>query len=102
MSEYIFRYASGYGWNPGEYEHENDIDHYGTLHEEIVRCRDCRYESYGECTRPDETYDEHWFPVEPEGFCKWGVPRETADPTCDECGMRCIEKYEAGCPREER
>ena len=42
--------------------------------EEIVRCKDCKYRSAGlpkdmECYRLGE-YRE--FPVEPDGFCKWG------------------------------
>lgn len=40
--------------------------------EEVVRCRDCRFEMIGECSRPDEWVDELWFSVEPDGFCKWG------------------------------
>lgn len=38
----------------------------------IVLCKDCRFEIHNECSRPDEWVDELWFPVEPDGFCKWG------------------------------
>lgn len=99
MSEYVFRYADGYGWKPGAYEQENDIDHYGTLHEEIVRCRDCKHLDDSEYRRWDsslaECYGEpplfcdllsfnEWrmdgdrrvaettfVEVEPDGFCSW-------------------------------
>lgn len=48
------------------------------LKEEIVRCRDCKWYMHGEsmwdtddwCTRFDDA------PIEPDGFCKWGKPRE--------------------------
>ena len=46
------------------------------LREEIVRCRDCVYSiNDRECSRPDEVYDEHWFAIEPDGFCAWGERR---------------------------
>ena len=99
MSEYVFRYAPGFGFDMDdqmetlpltarEYYASNRADHYGTLHEEIVRCRDCKH------------YHKHkWFDivpgtplgsdisdvcmffgggvkVEPGGFCKWGERRE--------------------------
>ena len=86
------------------------------LREKVVRCRDCRY--FYEDRRDTSIGwvgvfvcdSEQWstsslmpsHKVEPDGFCAWGVPRESPDPSCDECGMRCIEKFEAGCPREER
>ena len=88
MSEYVFRYASGYGCDMsalmdggrvtvGEYFASDATDHYGTLHEEIVRCRDCRamrvkYGNTGiECWMNGEP-----FTVEPDGFCKWGERKE--------------------------
>lgn len=39
---------------------------------EIVRCKDCKFEIKGYCSRPDEWVDEFWFPIESDGFCKWG------------------------------
>lgn len=73
MSEYIFRDASGYGCKPGEYERNNNIDHYGTLHEEIVRCRDCtNKQPYDEPMGCDCLCGLLWIEVEPDGFCKWG------------------------------
>lgn len=41
----------------------------------IIHCQDCRFEIHNECSRPDEWEDELWFPVEPDGFCKWGEER---------------------------
>lgn len=46
------------------------------IHNEVIRCRDCRFEMNGYCSRPDEWIDELWFPVEPDGFCKWGERNE--------------------------
>ncbi len=43
--------------------------------EEVVRCRDCRFEIHNECSRIDEWVDELWFRVEPDGYCKWGERR---------------------------
>lgn len=55
-------------------------DWYGTLHEEIVRCRDCIY-----YTKDPDPIDPGWpmmcertvdDKVEPYGFCAWGARRE--------------------------
>lgn len=78
MSEYVFRYASGYGCDMsalmdsgrvtvGDYFASDATDHYGTLHEEIVRCRDCkhfgtrnglglckRWSYFSICSQPDD------------------------------------------------
>lgn len=86
MSEYVFRYAPGYGCDMGalmdggretvgDYFASDATDHYGTLHEEIVRCRNCRH--YDAHTEPPECYREG--PgriVSPDGFCKWAKRRE--------------------------
>lgn len=56
------------------------------VHELIVRCRDCKLTApYGdgiECCGPlVQTWDYYndeplHNPVQPDGFCKWGVPKE--------------------------
>lgn len=89
MSEYVFRYASGYGCNMsalmdggrvtvGEYFASDATDHYGTLHEEIVRCRDCKHRytcgsfMFCEFRRPDA-------PVNADGYCSDGERRSDAE-----------------------
>lgn len=47
------------------------------IHEEIVRCRDCKhYDPHptdsGVCFLPDGDGDFARWEVEPDGFCKWG------------------------------
>ena len=93
MSEYVFRYANGYGFDAGdvevvEYFAEENTDHYGTLHEEIVRCRDCKHSSQDgeECwffTHKEEVNYGRWADVpawvEPDGFCAWAVKRSEAE-----------------------
>lgn len=96
MSEYIFRDAPGFGCDMNEYMDDgrtaigefyakHDTDHYGTIREEIVRCRDCRHMRtidlsvyYGEhkhdldiCIRVDGVQ----LNAEPDGFCKWSERR---------------------------
>ena len=71
MTEYVCEITQDYPGIP--YEHE---DFSGTMErrEEIVRCRDCR--------RSFEERGELWCrgivgpPIEPDGFCAWGEPRE--------------------------
>lgn len=95
MNEYVFRDAPDYGcdmdeyWEEvgmtvGEYYASNNDDHYGTLHEEIVRCKDCAYTvrrkynngfEYLNCSYFNSEYAE----VEPDGFCKWGERKEGGD-----------------------
>lgn len=90
MSEYVFRDAPGFGCDMselmdgsrktvGDYFASNAADHFGTLHEEIVRCRDCRHFdnrlSYPLCRR-DMSCDELAVYAEPNGFCAWGERRE--------------------------
>ena len=74
--------------------------------ERIVRCRDCIY------YQPDPNPIDPGWPmwcedtgrdlVQPNNYCAWGEPRKAPDPTCDECGMKCIEKYRVDCPKAER
>lgn len=85
MSEYVFRDAEGFGCCmddemdelPGvtarEYFAEENTDHYGTIHEEIVRCRDCKH-----CMAyMAGAYCDHMaHSVEPDGFCSWGEKKE--------------------------
>ena len=98
MSEYVFRYANGYGCDMsalmdggrktvGDYFASDATDHYGTLHEEIVRCRDCKHmHTVRNWTGYD--VDECWLHADPEsgalgiertepdGFCAWGVRKD--------------------------
>ena len=51
------------------------------VREEIVRCRDCKHYSDHEWVLVTDVSDVcHFFGdgvrVEPDGFCKWGEPRE--------------------------
>ena len=95
MSEYVFRYASGYGCDMsalmdggrvtvGEYFASESTDHYGTLHEEIVRCRDCKHFTPKgthkfENGKVNEDYCDYvrgWMlQITPDGFCAWGERR---------------------------
>lgn len=70
--------SSGAYWS-GE---QSAIDAWNTRHEEIVRCRDCRYYEY-EVFTFGEREEYHWCnrdwngepvlsAVEPDGFCAWG------------------------------
>lgn len=84
MSEYVFRYASGYGCNMsalmdggrvtvGEYFASDAADHYGTLHEEIVRCMDCTWFAndamHGAwCKNLGVSLHDDY-----DGFCAWGT-----------------------------
>ena len=91
MREYVFRYANGYGCDMsalmdggrqtvGDYFASDATDHYGTLHEEIVRCRDCVY------YKPDPYPIDPGWPmycedtgrdmIEPDGYCAWGERKE--------------------------
>lgn len=49
---------------------------YGTLHEEIVRCRDCKYR-YG-CVHLVDNGDDDMrlCDATPNGFCAWGERKE--------------------------
>ena len=98
MSEYVFRYADGFGFDGGcyidggkstvgEYYETNDSDHYGTIHEEIVRCRDCRHYYEPENYHPSGNYirqccnyfDAYNDEVEPDGFCAWAERKVDGD-----------------------
>lgn len=87
MSEYIIKLPNGgaadecirlRGYEKSLYGYE--------LHEEIVRCRDCKYanEDGDECVyfaawEPLPEGDEFrdvYVDVEPDGFCAWGERRE--------------------------
>lgn len=52
-----------------------------TPKEEIVRCRDCEHGLWNgkTCDRLDPCFDEHWFDVEPNGFCAWAKRKEGGD-----------------------
>jgi len=73
MSEYIARMTSDM-----PYELKAELNAWFINSEPIVRCRDCEYSiNDRECSRPDEVYDEHWFAIEPDGFCAWGEKKES-------------------------
>ena len=86
MSEYVFRYASGYGSDMsalmdggrvtvGEYFASDATDHYGTLHVEIVRCRDCKHYIHNDgCMERCARHDSYF--VSSDGFCSWGERKE--------------------------
>ena len=99
MSEYVFRYANGYGCDMsalmdggretvGDYFASDATDHYGTLHEEIVRCRDCKhYEDgmingrrYSEpyCGAIGELSFGALFEVTKDDFCSWSERKSDA------------------------
>ena len=81
MSEYIFRDAPGFGCDMsgymddgrtaiGEFYAKHNTDHYGTIHEEVVRCRDCiHFDTYGNtfgwCAFHDIDCSER-------RYCAWG------------------------------
>lgn len=90
MSEYII------GMSNSIYTSQDNLIHFdfSNIHEEIVRCRDCKHghevdwptdieipSGYLDCTGPlVTTWDDYHDvpkdnPVEPDGFCKWGERR---------------------------
>lgn len=87
MSEYVFRYAHGFGGELDECDHTDNVDHFGTLHEEIVRCRDCACWYRGYCGRHSyevanqhgDTYTEGLFPMDEDDFCSLGELMEVRD-----------------------
>lgn len=84
MSEYIIKLPNGgavdecirlRGYEKSLYGYE--------LHEEIMRCRDCKYHEYLNVSYSDKLFSvclsEQWIGaegdnplVEPDGFCAWG------------------------------
>ena len=108
MAEYVFRDANGFGCDDSEtvsrFSADHNGDHYGTLHEEIVRCKDCKHLDDSEYRRWDSSLAEHYgepplfcdllsfnewrmdgdrrvaettfAEVEPDGFCVWGERKE--------------------------
>lgn len=89
MSEYVFRYAPGYGCDMsalmdggretvGDYFASDATDHYGTLHEEIVRCRDCHWSKFEQSDHEYrvERHCNMWASdVSADGFCFRGMRR---------------------------
>lgn len=85
MSEHVFRDAPGFCETIGEFSAGVNDDHYGTLHEEIVRCRDCkRYIPQGTYRFNDGVVNKdscdviRGFVVQinPNGFCAWGERKD--------------------------
>lgn len=56
---------------------ENQLAEYGYV--KVVRCRDCKFRCFDECTRIDEGFKDYWFAIEPDGFCAWGEREEGGD-----------------------
>ena len=77
MSEYIFKPRCTDDFELDERDKTNPVDWYGTLHGEIVRCRDCRYC----CEFAPDLFDCEWWGAEKkviediDGFCAWGVKK---------------------------
>lgn len=70
MSEHIYEDSN--------MEHERyHVIPFGSMREEIVRCRDCKYGiDGGEYCAEDCADSWDWRCVEPDGFCAWGVKRK--------------------------
>lgn len=90
MSERVFEYtgwaaamskAVGPAWSFGLYRAIRKVMH-KRRHEVIVRCKDCKHYSEHEWIIATDVSDVCHFwhgeptKVEPDGFCKWGEPRE--------------------------
>lgn len=75
MSEYVFRYAHGFGGELDECDHTDNVDHFGTLHEEIVRCRDCVHFKNWMCEKNGCSYCGEPLRVVLNGYCAWGERR---------------------------
>lgn len=69
MTEYIIDMRNSI------YTSQDNLIHFdfSNIHEEIVRCIDCRFSlAHGNgCGRNQDIYD-----AEPDGFCKWGERRQ--------------------------
>ena len=85
MAEYIVKGAEPnetvlHSQTPNGYE----AWHWLPVLERIVRCRDCKHYSDHEWVLVTDVSDVcHFFgdgvKVEPDGFCKWGEPREVGE-----------------------
>lgn len=91
MSEYVFRDANGFGCDDSEivskFSAAHNGDHYGTLHEEVVRCKDCKYAlmsisgEYAKYCKKLTTLDELEYPesepqFDADFFCGYGERKE--------------------------
>lgn len=74
MSEYIFKPRCTDDFELDERDKTNPVDWYGTLHGEIVRCRDCKRWASDDCEW-NTFYNDPDFD-EPDGFCAWGKRKE--------------------------
>lgn len=80
MTEYIFKPRCADDFELDERDKTNPVDWYGTLHGEIVRCRDCRYSvNDGDMCMEDCSDSWDWRNVEPDGFCAWACRKEGGD-----------------------
>ena len=84
MTEYVFRDAAGFGCDMdemmdggrvtvGEYFATENTDHYGTLHEEVVRCRDCKF--FIKNINGIHCIKSIAILTDADGFCAWGERR---------------------------
>ena len=53
---------------------ENQLAEYGYV--KVVRCKDCKFRCFDECTRIDEGFKDYWFAIDPDGFCAWAKRKE--------------------------
>lgn len=66
MSEHIYE--------DSDMEHERyHVIPFGSMHEEIVRCRDCKYFAVGKNTDHCVFTEKY---ARADGFCSWGERRE--------------------------
>ena len=102
MAEYVMDYD---GWAEGmpigAYLKVRDVMH-ERRREHIVRCRDCKHYSDHEWVLVTDVSDVcHFFGdgvrVEPDGFCKWGEPREV-----DGWPTRLSPTWDGASPRRSR
>ena len=81
MSEYIFKPRCTYDFELDERDRTNPVDWYGTLHGEIVRCRDCaKADWFGAIGYGEFRCRVHgWTSESNDGFCAWGKRKEVRD-----------------------
>ena len=75
MGEYIFKpRCTDDDFELDERDRTNPVDWYGTLHGEIVRCRDCKDYRKSDATCHSLQWGNYGKGIvaEPDGFCAWG------------------------------
>lgn len=76
MSEYIFKPRCTDDFELDERDATNPVDWYGTLHGEIVRCRDCICFTTDELGDYCTLLDFEDVKSMANGFCAWGKQKE--------------------------